>query len=241
MIWNNDIDGVDICTLADDYAGSTSITFPLEKKARFANKIMRQVWSSIYSVYTGWQYDDSNNTDLPVATTALNITQADYDVPSGGKTVRAVSVLPQGGGTIYQPVLPITEEEVTQKMISEASFMNVSGQPIYYRVIGNSIKLYPASSYTIASGLRITLDRQITAFTATGNDTKQPGFDETYHEIVPIGMAMEYARVNSLPRVGDLKEDFNTLLTTMTKDFARRWQNKMPSKMTQRDGARMYQ
>lgn len=231
MVYNGDLDGQDLVTLCNDYANTTTLTYPLVKKARAANKTLRSIWSWIFASYGGWEFDDSNNTtNFPIAVATLTASQADYDLPPGSLTVRGVEIL-LNNGTVYQRLYPLNEETLIENGISEASFFTSTGVPLYYRVIGSSIKLYAAPNYTIASGIRVTFDRGSVAFASTAT-TQQPGFASEFHEAVAIGMAMEYCRQNHLSYLQDLQNDFAIFERNIRKYYTARYQEKFPSRMT---------
>lgn len=240
MIFNNSATRDDLCTIADDYANTTVLTYPIERKARAANKISRLIWSWIYKAYGGWQYDDSNNTNLPIALATLTLGQSDYDIPAGAKNIRGIDILPPTG-TVYQPLTLITEEQIRDMGQAEGSFQQTTtGVPQFYRPIGTSIKLYPASNYTVTNGIRVTIDRGIVAFSPTGNDTQTPGFDSTYHEAVGVGMALEFAKQNHLSNTGDLQLDMDRYEKTIEADYSSRLAQKYPPRLTSRDETASY-
>jgi hypothetical protein len=241
MVFNNDSTGNDLCTIADDYAGTSDLTFPLEKKARAANKVTKLIWTWIYKAYGGWQYDNSSNTTLPIALANIQLGQTDYDIPQGAKTIRGVDVLPSATATVYQPLILITEEEIRDMGYSEASFQSTTtGTPKYYRPIGDSFKVYPAANYSVTNGMQVSVDRNDNVYTATGNDTLEPGFDANYHEAVGVGMALEYAKINHLSSATDLQGDMDSYKEAITKDYSSRLQQKYPARMTARDEVAEY-
>lgn len=240
MVFNGDSNGQDLCTLADDMVNTTVSLYPLAEKARAANKTNRMVWVMIFDAYGGWQYDDSNNTtDFPIALASLNVGQADYDLPPTAITVRDVEILPSSTSTVYQKLIEITQENITELGLSEASLFTSTGVPRYYRPIGSSIKLYPAPNYTISSGLRATFDRGSTAFLPT-DTTKQPGFAPEFHEVISVGMALEYARRNALSAVQDIQADMNGFISRIKAYYNARFQEKFPGRLNVFDATSEY-
>lgn len=241
MVFNNDSNGQDLCTLCDDMVNTTVYLYPLVEKARAANKTNRMVWAMIFDAYGGWQYDDSNNiADLPIATTILNVGQSDYDIPSAAITIRDVEIFPSATSTIYQKLIEITQENITELGLSEASIFTSTGVPRYYRPIGSSIKLYPAPNYTLAASLRVTFDRGSTSFLPTGSDTRQPGFASEFHEVISVGMALEYARRNALSAVQDIQADMNGFISRIKAYYNARFQEKFPGRLNVYDATSEY-
>ena len=239
MIYSGDSDKQDIVSLCDDLVNTNSLTYPLQAKARAANKTLRKIWTFIFDAYGGWQFDDNNNTtNLPIAVATLNPSQQDYDIPPTSLTVRGVEILPQNG-TQYQQLTEVTEEYLKQYTLSEGSFMSLPGVPMYYRPIGSSIKLYPPANYTISNGIRLTFDRGSVAFAST-DTTKQPGFASEFHECVSVGMALEFARRNALASFSFLQDDMNKFETAIKAYYSKRYQERFPSKISVPDLTNQY-
>lgn len=237
MIYNGHADEQDIVHLAYDLTNTNSATYPLKEMTRAANKTLKKVWAWIFEAYGGWLYDDSNNTDFAAARSTLSVGQPDYNIPPGAIAIRGVDILPPNS-TIYQPLIPITEEEMRQMGKSDASFYTATGVPKYYRPIGTSAKLYPTPNYTAAQGIRMTFNRGMTLFVST-DTTKEPGFVSQFHEVVPVGVALEYQRRNALDASGSEKD-----MAIFEKDikayYSARFLEKYPSKMTIRDETSQY-
>lgn len=238
MIYNGDADGQDICSLADDLVNTTVFTYPLKQKARFANKTLRTIWSWVFEAYGGWQFDDSNySTTFPEAFTDLQTAQSDYDLPVETLTIRSVEAK-SVNGTFY-PLVPITEEAVIQQGLSMEDLFTSTGQPIFYKMEGSSVVLFPAPNYTQASSLKLTLDRESVSFAST-DTTKQPGINSQFHEMVAVGMAMEKAKTSSMPAYASLRDEFFGDYKTRLQDFySKRFQEKTPAKIEVFDSLRI--
>ena len=238
MIYNGDTNQQDIVSFADDIAGTNSITFPINSKTRYANKIVRTIWSWIFSAYGGMQFDDNNNTDLPAARTGLITSQADYDMPSTALTVRSVEYKPQGS-SLFQPLACLTEEDLKQNGESEQAAQYTASNPFGYRVVGSSIKLIPPASYTQSDSLRISFDRGTVDFT-TSSTTQQPGFSSQFHDAVPTGMAMEWAKNNTGEAYPSLKDEFyGDYKKRITEYYRARYQEKYPAEVNVFDISRI--
>jgi len=176
----------------DFLCGSTSATYSPTNKRRNMNIAYRDVCSIIWESDGGWRYDDSNATDLPKANTTLVHNQQDYSLPSTAQQVDRVEILDSEGN--YIKLKPLDMNEVTTGL---PEFLGGnSGTPLYYELVGRSVLLYPtpASGYvTLASGLQIYVDRDITdlALTAT---TTEPGFASSFHRILSYAAAIDFTQ-----------------------------------------------
>lgn len=238
MVFNGNTDNQDICSLADDMVSTTDNVFPLQQKARFANKSMSTIWQTIFKSYGGWQYDDSNQTNLPAATTSLVSGQQQYTIPTDAVSVRGLEVKTTGGS--WQTLTPITEEQIRGYGLAEAEYLKVPGQPAHYRVMDGIVKLYPAANYSQTASLRMTFDRDMTQFTST-DTTKEPGFMSNFHYGVAIGMAMEFARAKRMEELNGLIQDWQVFLGSVSDYYSARWAEKFPNRITVRDAVRDFQ
>lgn len=236
MVYNGDSDKQDICSVADDFANTSVLTYPLQEKTRSGNRYLRMFWAIIFDVYGGWQYDDSNNTNFPIVTGSLTANQSDISLPTGALTVRGVDIIPTGS-TVYQKLVELTEEMIRDNGISEASLFTATGIPMYYRPIGSSVKLYPTPNATMT--VRMTYDRGSVAFIST-DTTKQPGFASEFHEAIALGMAYDYAVRNALPSVSLLAQELDKAKKTIEKYYLKRYQEMYPPIMRQSDETRIY-
>lgn len=225
MIFNGDADDQDICTLADKFVKTDDTDFPLKEKATYANMAVREILSWIISVYGGWIMDDYNNTtNLPSATTDINADQTNYTLP---EIIDLMGLSFKNQGSVsWTKLKPITLEQIEDMGYAEPEFMRTSGTPIYYRPIGNVIKLYPAANFTQSGSLQAEFSRDIVPFTSTSTSVS-PGFMITFHEAVSIFMALQYASINSLDVETALQKrwDGNEEVTKIEGGYKKRIKN----------------
>lgn len=160
------------------------------------NNATRKVYSWIRTSDGRWQWDDSNETDFPIATTTLVNGQRDYQLDTAMLEVEAVEVLDEDGN--YYTIKPIDKADIKAQGISLSEYQETSGRPLEYDLGGSSIVLYPAPdngvSVTLAAGLRIRYKRGPDPFTAAeiATGTKQPGFASHLHEVIPKLAALPF-------------------------------------------------
>jgi hypothetical protein len=221
MVFNGDSDNQDLCTLADNFVKTDDTDFPLTEKASYANMGVREIISWILSVYGGWTYDDKNNSDIPQATSPLVANQTNYTLPDI-LDLLGVSYLSQGSSS-WTKLQPITLEQIQSMGYAEADFERVPGVPLYYRPIGNVIKIYPAANWSAAASLGIDFNRDGIAFTSAST-TATPGFVSTMHEAVAVFMALMYAKINTLDSVTKWQKawDGNEEVTGVEGGFKKR-------------------
>lgn len=172
-------------------------SYSLHDITRNINNAYLDITSVIWSSAAGWQYDDSNATDFPVATATLVHNQQDYTLPTTTLRIQRVEVKDSGG--IYHPVQQIDIHDL--KGVATSEFMGSGGMPLYYDLVGNSLFFYPtpisgAGGTTLSSGVKIYFDRTPTLFTTNGTtaSTTSPGFASPFHRYLSYSAAVDYVQ-----------------------------------------------
>lgn len=208
-------------------AETDTTTFTTAQFVRSANAWCRKAVFWIWQYSSVWEFDDSNHTDLPIATTTLKDDQQDYSMPSGALDVLRVEVLDSSDN--YQQIPQIDKSQVNTAMTEHRE---TAGMPVEYDLIGNSIFLYPkpdTSLVTASAGLKLYLARDIDAFT-TADTTQEPGFLRSFHEIVAYGSAYDFAVANGIidkvnilrPEIERVKRAIEEYYSQRSKDFDRK-------------------
>ena len=201
---------------------------------RMINVWYRRVNSWIWNVTGTWEYDDSNWTDLPIATTDLITTpgseQQKYVIPSTAQKVDRVEVKDSDGD--YQLLTPIDKSQIKTSAMSE--FQETAGMPIRYDLLGRVLVLYPKpkdDSVTKSAGLKLYFSRDIDEFVST-DTTKEPGFVRSFHRILSLGAAYDYAigyEMNT--KANFLKGQINELVEEL-QDFYSGRHRDMPARIS---------
>lgn len=170
--------------------GSTSATYSDINLVRNLNVAYNDVARLIWDSADGWQYDDSNATTLPIATSSLVHNQQDYSLPSTAQIIRRVEVLDKNGN--YTKLRALDGQDV-HSALSEYNGGS-AGLPTHYDLIGRSVMLYPtpSSAYaTLTNGLKLVFDRDVTEFAVTATTT-EPGFATSFHRILSYAAAIDF-------------------------------------------------
>lgn len=149
-----------------------------------------------------WEWDDSNQTDLPFITANLvgsPTPQRDYSFTTDGSSnlildIYKVLILPSATATTYVEIEPANEND-------DVSFIDGSntsgGIPSRYAKRANAILLDPMPNYNATAGLKVIINREASYFTSS-DTTKKPGVPGILHKYFYLKPAAEYARRNSL-------------------------------------------
>jgi hypothetical protein len=173
--------------------GSTSGTYAPADKIRNINVCYQDVARLVWESDGGWSYDDSNNTNAPVAYTTLGNLSGSYTIPTTAIRIEGVEV--KDGDSNWMKLNPLIAGDLP---ISREEYLTGGGLPIYYELEGNEIRLYPApmSGYTtLASGMMVRLSRAVNEFsTATGAGSALPGFASPFHRILSYAAAIDFVQ-----------------------------------------------
>lgn len=160
---------------------------------RYLNEGLNRVTSLILQADGRFQFDDTNNTDLPIGTTSLITDQQDYSFAIEHLKILRVEVKDSAGN--WHLISPIDQDQIYNQSLTD--FMKTSGLPAYYDKMGASVFLYPKPNYSQASSLKVWFQRPPSYFTIA-DTTKVPGFNSIYHRLVALIACRDYAMSKSL-------------------------------------------
>lgn len=183
-----------IIELIDANVNTNATQYPVVDKTRDVNLALDRVFALIFQVGGTWQFDDSNQTDYPIITTALVSGQRDYSFTTDANLnliLEIYRVLVADASGIFHDVFPV---DVNQKTApnSFTDGQNTGGQPFTYDKLANGIFLDPIPNYSKAGGLKVYINREGSYFAAT-DTTKKPGFAGLFHEYLALRPAWQYA------------------------------------------------
>jgi len=216
------------CLFRLGIGSSDTTTYPFDPDfVRNANIWYRKVNSWIWRVTGTWEYDDSNFSDLPIATRTLVDGQQDYEIPSSAQKIDRVEVLDSDGN--YRRLTPIDKSQIKSQSMSE--YFETAGLPIKYDLIGRSIFLYPKPSsdnVTLAAGLKVYFSRDIDPFDPDDDDgsdvdhKREPGFVSNFHPLLSMGPALDYARVYMPDKVAQLASEIGQMKKNLEEFYSDR-------------------
>lgn len=174
-------------------------SYSLHDITRNSNIHYQDAVSKIWQAADGWQYDDSNKTDLPIGTTNLTNNQQDYTLPTDAQRISRIEVMDSNGD--YQKV---EQKDIHDVNVAMSEYYDEPGMPLYYDLIGRSVMLYPipvsgAGGATLTSGMRVYFDRTPDEFETNGTtaSTTSPGFADPFHRLISLGNAIDYEQDKS--------------------------------------------
>jgi hypothetical protein len=174
-----------------------------------------------------WQFDDSNYTTFPTATTTLVAGQRDYSFDSAILEVERVAILHASDGK-YHFINPYDMSQIGDPI---ETLNPDNGIPGAYDKQGSSIVLDvapSASDVTLAAGLKVWFKRTASIFTSAevSTGTKTPGFASPFHVILAYKAALPYAMVYKKDRVAGFINEIDRLERGIVKHYLRREQDR---------------
>ena len=202
---------------------SNSTSFPSSDMAILATNAVERVASLIRESDGRWQYDDTNQTDLPIATTTLTASQQDYTLATSHLSVNRVEVKDSTGA--WRKLTPMDQADVYDQSITD--FMSGGGTPLYYDKFGATIMLYPYPNYTQAASLKVFFERGPISVLTTdiSSTTTSPGFNSLYHDLVAYWVAYDYAMAKGLPNANQFMVEIQRKEEALKEDYALRSQD----------------
>lgn len=212
---------MNITTLKQDIdflCGSTSATYTDADKIRNINIHYQDVARLIWESAAGWQFDDTNATTLPLVKTTMVHGQQDYSLPTTTQRVEGVIVKDSSGN--WQKLRPFDIHDTT---IALPEYYETPGMPLYYDMVGRSVMLYPSPSSgyaTLASGLGVYINREVTEFPVTAGTGATPGFASAFHRVLSYGAALDFVQDQNERQ--SLIEDKTRLEEAMKRFYSKR-------------------
>lgn len=186
--------------------GDATISGTAVLKSQFTqglNNWYHKVVTMILSAQDEWDFDDSNHTDFPVLTTNLVASQQDYSIPVSEKVLKIKRMEVTYDGTNWYKAEPLDINEVGHATDTTTISSMFSTSKPYYDVQYGSIFLYPIPTSNVTAGLKIWWTREIDEFT-TSDTTQEPGIDEPFHEMLPLGASFDYCVAKGLAKKNDI-------------------------------------
>lgn len=170
-----------------------------------------------------WQYDDSNHTDYPIATTDLVSGQRDYSFTTdetGNLVLDMYRVMVKGQDGIFKDLKPI-DQQTSQDATTFNDGVDSQGTPTRYDKTGNGIFLDLIPNYNSTGGLKIYVNREASYFTVS-DTTKKAGFSGLFHEYLVLKPSYNYSRTKNLDNKETLKRDLVEMQLAMKNHYASR-------------------
>jgi hypothetical protein len=183
------------------------------------NTAYESVVISILRSQDDWDFDDSNRTDLPILSADFVANQGDYSLPVACLKVKRLEVSYDNGVTYYKAE-PIDVNFISKGTSPTQIAQWANQNRPYYDLSGGSLTVYPVPtvSTTGNTGLKIWITRGINEFTSSDLSvgTATPGFDQTFHQLIAYGAALDRAIAKSLKNLPRIEDRYEKLLVELS-------------------------
>jgi hypothetical protein len=222
LSFNDSSTEMGLCQETDRICHTNSTTYPLKDKARRANIGLNKFVTIAMESDTRWQFDDTNYTDKPIATTNLVASQSDYTMGLDMLKVLKIQVKDTNGNFVELDPIDINDSDEPL----ETRFAT-AGQPQYYDKVGNSIILYPAPSANSTGGLKVFFQRDASPFAST-DTTKTPGIPSIFHPLIALYMAEPYLLEKGMKAYNGILNKITILEEQVREFYSKRNKDERP-------------
>ena len=184
---NSIIGDIDFLLFGDSTTLNDSYT--LADRTRNVNITLDETVAEMFKADPNWDYDDSTNTDFPIATTDLEPNQDNYSFPDSTLVITRVRIMDRNG-------VLVTLEPVTRQELNDTE-LRATGMPSKFYKKGGSFFPVPIPDYGATGGVEIEFQRGANHFT-TSSVNVAPGFNSLFHQILSVGAALRYAVGNGM-------------------------------------------
>lgn len=185
------------------------------------NNAYEKVVAKIRNADKKWQWDDNNQTDLPIATTNLVSGQADYSITVDHLKILRVECAIDSNLSNWVVLKPY---DYGDEKMSLTQLSTESGTPYRYDKLGQSLILDPKPNYNASGGLKVYYQRGPALFTSAEvtTGTKKPGFNSLYHELIPLWASYDYAVAKGMNNTNQLFNEILRIEKEMISDYSGR-------------------
>ena len=205
MVFNDETNDAGIVQEARYFVGANSTSYPIKDITRNINRWFDKAVALIFKSSGRWQWDDSNQTTLPNATTDITSAQQDYTLDVSHLRIDRVEIKNEDGN--WSKLIPFDKRDLDGAV---EEFEKTDGLPRYYDVVGKSVILYPAPNFSQTDSLKVYFQRRGSYF-ATDDTTKVAGFAEIFHRYLSLGAAYDYALKNNVQNRNVLREEISAM------------------------------
>lgn len=181
------------------------------------NDHLNRIQTSILRSQDEWDFDDKNNSDLPILTADIVAGQQYYTLPTGMIDMKRLEI--SFDGTNFHKAMPldINERQTDTSNISDFS----SNEPYYDLVASDTFTLYPVPTANVTGGLKIWISRTPVEFTSAEltTGTKEPGFESLFHQLLAYGPAMDFCMARNLPQYSTIKLAYDEMMQSLVNHY----------------------
>lgn len=199
-----------------------SVQWSIAKIVASVNNYLDLVTGYAIGADRRFQWDNTNQTKLPIGTTDLNINQNTYSFltdEQGNQIVTLTRVDIKDPNGVWRQLKLIDQTDITGFGLD--STLATPTLPMYYdKIADNIIRLYPAPATTVTAGLKFYFQRTSPYFTASST-TQTTGFSGLIDRGFVIAAALDCAGTLGLAQLNFLEGEMTKESQKMIAYFGR--------------------
>jgi hypothetical protein len=182
----------DIDFLLFGTSATLNTDYSLADRTRNINIAYDETVGELYKADPNYKWDDTTNTDYPIAKTDLVASKDNYVLLDSAQVIHRVRVKDQNGNWV-------TLTSKVRSELSDSELNATGGTPDKYFKFGGGVFVLPVPDYGATHGFEIEFQRTGNHFT-TSDTTASPGFNSQFHQILSVKAAKRYALSNSMDK-----------------------------------------
>lgn len=224
------IEDIDFLLFGDGTTFNTD--YSLEDRTRNINLAQDEAVAELFKADPNFIWDDTTNSDFPIAKLDLTANQDHFTVPDASLVVHRFRVKDSNGE--WKTLTPKLRRELSDSELEE------TGTPSKYFKIDNAFFPRPIPDYGSTLGIEIEFQRGANYFEST-DTTTEPGFASIFHSFLSVSAALRYAIANGMTeKIKTLSSEKEKIKMSMRTHYELRSPDSRPSLKLKRDSVRRY-
>lgn len=209
---NGLIQDIDFLLFGD---GSTLNTqYSLKDRTNNINIALDEVVAELFKADPNYKWDDSNNSDFPIATIDLTADRDHITLPDASLVIHRLRIKDNNGN--WKTLTPRLRSELTD------SELEAEGVPDEYYKVGNAVFPVPIPDYGQTGGVELEFQRGANHFQST-DTTDEPGFNSQFHSFLSVSAALRYAVANGMDqKAAQLRAEKERIRASIREHYERR-------------------
>lgn len=222
--------------------GTSSSSFSNANLTLATQRATERVVALINRSDSKWQWDDTNQSDLPIALATIVSGQQDYSLATTHLSIDRIEVKDSAGN--WTRLDPIDQQLLKRdRETALLTYQPTNAIPTEYDIVGASIFLYPVPNYTQVSSLKVYFTRGPLLFSyvlgtftdATGAVSSSPGFNALFHDLIPLWASYDYALAIGKNNVNQIFTEIQRKEAELIEFYAHRNRDERPNIAVSRD------
>ena len=201
----------EIKALIDDLVDTSTQTYPNDRKVRAINKAQDKIVNTIINNDGMNEFDDDGYSDLSEGFIDITSGVNDYSISEDENFAELLfvnTILIKDRSGEYKKIRRIKTSDKEFEVFLDGN-SDENGEPIFYRITGKRIILSPKPDYSSTNGIKVLFVRKPKKVSIT-DTTRELSIPSTFHYLVALECAYDYARSKRMDNKNDLLNEINT-------------------------------